>query len=450
MKSTFIYSYLTILSILVFACDAKLDLEPAQSISQSIALSTDENVQAVLNGAYDELGNFGLFGGVVPYSSELLAGDGEMIWAGFANPDSEIFLKQINTGNLRVRGIWQIAYRTINIANNILDAIEVVKEADRARVQGEALFIRAITYFELVRLFAKSYQAETTNRQLGVPLLLQPTKDSKEEVFVARSTVEEVYLQVLSDLQQAEQLLPLQNDWRASSYAASALLARVFIQMQDFEQALTKTERVIQSDQFQLLSDYADVFNREVNSTEDIFAIQNTVQDGSNSLNFIFATPEFNGLGSVEVLQQGHLDLYDPTDLRLKLFYPLRTASDTAWYCGKWNLQSGNIGLIRLSELLLVRAECNMRLNSEVGEAPLVDLNRIRSRAGLADKTQFNLEDILLERRLELAFEGQKLHDHKRLKKEVGRFEYDAPELILPIPQREIDLNPMLVQNEGY
>jgi len=97
-----------------------------------------------------------------------------------------------------------------------------------------------------------------------------------------------------------------------------------------------------------------------------------------------------------------------------------------------------------------MRAECNYRLGTAVGDTPLNDVNLIRSRAKAAELTNVTLEDILLERQLELAFERQWVHDLKCTQSTTGGFTYNDPELVFPIPQREIDANPALVQNRGY
>jgi hypothetical protein len=112
----------------------------------------------------------------------------------------------------------------------------------------------------------------------------------------------------------------------------------------------------------------------------------------------------------------------------------------------------GLVNLFRLAEMYLIRAECNQRLGTSVGNTPVDDYNMTHTRAGLPAATSVTLDDILLERRLELAHEGFKLHDMKRLKQSVGSLPYNDPKLVYPIPAREIAANPALKdqQNEGY
>jgi hypothetical protein len=150
--------------------------------------------------------------------------------------------------------------------------------------------------------------------------------------------------------------------------------------------------------------------------------------------------------GDVEV-NQDHIDLYDANDARLALFY---IDDNDIYRSGKWKFQYKNLPVIRLAEMYLTRAESNFRLNTSVGDSPDDDIDIIRSRVGLPF-INVTLADILNERRLELAHEGQRIHDIKRLELSVDGFDFDANELVFPIPLREINASAgVLVQNDGY
>src|SRR5699024_10331885 len=113
------------------------------------------------------------------------------------------------------------------------------------------------------------------------------------------------------------------------------------------------------------------------------------------------------------------------------------------WHTGKWKNQYGNVNVIRLAEMYLIRAEANKRLNETVGATPTEDINTIRNRVGLegAPRT-VTLDDIFKERYRELSFEGHFLFDLKRKKGATKGISWDSPRLVLPIPQRELDSNP--------
>jgi len=220
----------------------------------------------------------------------------------------------------------------------------------------------------------------------------------------------------------------------------------VYLQKGDFAKARDAANTVIESGEYILKTDYASVFNADVAGSEDIFAIEFTSQDAAASTTEFWSIPQFGGRdGDIEILP-GHLALYDADDERLALFFEGAAAIRS----GKWNNQFGVVNLFRLAEMYLIRAETNQRLGTSIGATPLSDYNTIHTRAGLAAKNNISLVDIISEKRLELAHEGHKIHEHKRLKLDVGDLPYNDPKLIFPIPARELESNPSLTQNDGY
>jgi tetratricopeptide (TPR) repeat protein len=443
-------SILTITALLgIFSgCQKYLELEPSQSISENLALTSDENVKSVLTGAYSQFDDPGIYGGNLLRDAELLGGNDEIQWVGTYIDPRQVFNKTMIASNSEAYSHWADAYEVINTVNNVLGAVDVVKLADRERVQGEALFLRGLMYFDLVRFFAEQYKFGTANTQYGVPLVLSPTIGIDEGSYVGRNTVDEVYSQVITDLTSAAAKLPEDNDVYASSGAANALLARVYLQKGDYANARDAASTVIESGMYELMSTYDAVFNNDNNTSEDIFATQITPQDRFSSMTEFFSVPDYGGRdGDIDILP-GHLNLYPAGDERLDLFF----IGNGAFRSGKWNNQYGVVNLIRLAEMYLIRAECNIRLTTAVGATPLDDYNMIHTRAGLAAATTVTLDDVLMERRLELSFEGFKIHDVRRLQETFGGYSWNDPELIMPIPEREIQANPALKsqQNDGY
>lgn len=461
-----LFKYILSASLLVAfaACQSELDKLPPQSVPTEVALDTDENVRQVLIGAYDALSFTDLFGGEILRNSELLAADGEIIFTGTFDAPSQIWRKEMITTNGDVAEAWLDGYNTINIANNVLSALDVVDQADRDLIEGEALFIRALVYFELAKYFGQPYSAGNTNSNLAVPLVLQPTSAVDESSFVARATVEQVYQQVIGDLTSAAGKLPATNGEFANSVAANAVLARVYLQMGDYNNALTAANNALNdaTGNYFLTLTYDEAFNRDANSFEDIFSVQVTTQDGTNSMQLFYGPTVLGGRGDIEILQP-HLDFYEAGDERAAFHYADPSTGEIR--TGKWQNQFGNVAAIRLAELYLIRAECNVRLGTSSGDTPENDLNRLRSRANLANITAPTLNDVLLERKRELAHEGQAIHDFKRTQGDFYRlqdqngvtgdglvdgFAYDANELVYPIPDREINVNKNLQQNSGY
>jgi tetratricopeptide (TPR) repeat protein len=443
-------SILSIVALLVIfsGCVKYLELEPSQSVSENIALTSDENVKSVLTGAYSEFATYPIYGGNLLVNAELLGGNGEIQWVGTYIDPRQVFNKTMIATNSEAAGQWTESYAVINTVNNVLSALNVVKAQDRDDVEGQALFLRGLMYFDLVRFFAQQYEAGTAATQLGVPLILTPTHGIDASSFVTRNTVEEVYNQVINDLTTAAAKLPEDNDVYASGGAANALLARVYLQKGDYPKARDAANAVIASGAYSLQTSYVDVFNNDNNTTEDIFATQITSQDRFSAMTEYFSIPQYGGRdGDIDILT-GHLNLYPAGDERRDLFF----IGNGAYRCGKWNNQYGVINLIRLAEMYLIRAECNIRLSTAIGATPLIDYNIIHMRAGLTAASSVTLNDILLERRLELAFEGFKIHDVRRLKQTFSSYVWNDPRLVFPIPARELEANPKLKtqQNPGY
>lgn len=448
----------TITKTLVFAvllfvgCDGLLDISPTQSIDAEIATSTPANLDAVLIGAYNALSDDDLFGGELYFNAELFSASDvapEIAFTGTFSSPQEVVAKAIQVTNGQALQTWNAGYFAINQANIVLANIETYDVADRDRKSGEALFIRGIIYFELAKFYSQPYSAGSTGSNLGVPIMLAPDNFD----LVSRETLQATYDQAIADLTAARDVLPTTNGVYATSHAANAILARIYLQTANYTGAAAAANAVIISGDFTLEGDFADAFNNSsVNSSEDIFAIQISATDGAQSMNTFFASSAAGGRGDVGI-NAIHTDLYEAGDARADFFYNDEpTDPTTTLRTTKWQNQFGNIPVVRLSEMYLTRAEANLRETTVVGATPLADVNTVRARAGLAPLllVDLDLAAILLERKLELAFEGQLLHDLKRTQGSVGSFAFDADELLFPIPQAERDVNPNLVQNSGY
>jgi tetratricopeptide (TPR) repeat protein len=431
-------------SLLGYSCDNKLDLMPHQSIDENTALATSQDVIVTLNGAYDGASSINLYGGAIQYSGELLGDDLEVRFGGSYATLDELWRKAITINNSQIRLTWLQAYATINRLNNVLDAIDKVSASERNDVEGKALFLRGLLYFDLVRLWGKDFNDGSNTSNLGVPLVTSPTRTVGNDASIPRSSVAEVYAQVISDLTKASTVLSNSSDKGfGSKGAAQAILARVYLQQGNYAGARDAANAVIQSEEYSLASNFENAFKDA--SPETIFNIVVTEQDGVNDLNTFFAPVPYQGRGDIRV-QTKHLNLYNAADARGAFF--VRASNNT--FSSKFLDRFGDVLVVRLAEMYLIRAEANQRLSTATGATPLADINRVRARSNAPALASVDLNSILAERRLELAFEGQQLFDAKRLKKNIGSLAYNAPSLILPIPLREMDANKALVQNEGY
>jgi tetratricopeptide (TPR) repeat protein len=382
-----------------------------------------------------------------------MASGGELNWVGTFPDPRQIWGKTIQVNNTYVAATYSQAYRIIFNANNILANIGIVAAADKAKVTAEAKFQRALAYFELIKYFGeKPYFAGSPTSLKGVPLITAPGPTAPQDAFyqLPRASVEAVYQQIIADITAAETDLPAKNGFYANKASASLALARVYLQQDKFAEARDAANRCITTataNSFSLVSSYENAFNNSTNTTEDLFAIQVTDQAGTNSCFTFFSTDTYGARdGDIEVTGT-HYSKYSAGDLRRNLFF----FEYGEWRCGKWRDVYKNVKVMRLAEAYLTRAECNRRLGTVIGATPDADLNVTRSRAGLTPAiVGATLQQILDERELELAFEGQGLWDAKRLRLTVDGKPWNDNKMTFPIPLRERNVNPGLDQNPGY
>lgn len=439
----------TSLIVSLTACDKQLDIAPKVSIDESKALSTSQDIKITLTGAYDGISSGSVMGGGYSYINELLGDDAEVRFGGTFGTLDEIWRKAITTTNTQNSETWRLSYVAINRVNNVLASLDKLGEADKKKVEGEALFIRGLLYFELVQHFAKTWGDGDNATNLGVPLILTPTRVVTPEDDKPRASVAQVYAQLLSDLLKAETSIPSttegSNTGFATRNAVSALLARIYLLQGNYASARDAANKVIISKAHTLSPSFEAAFSDIEGASENIFKIIVTDQDGVNDLNTFFASTANQGRGDIRILTK-HLSLYESTDIRGKFFDVVSRNAFTL----KFRDRYGDVPVIRLAEMYLIRAEANFRLGTTVGASPVADINLLRTRSGAKISDVLTLDNILKERKLELAFEGFQLYDVKRTKKSIGTKLFNDKSFVLPIPQREIDTNKALKQNDGY
>lgn len=438
------------------------------------------------NSVYQRMQDADLFGANMNYFSELLARNTDVSWIGTFNTKKEMNTKFLLKNNSDVRDLWIEAYYTINICNIVLSKLDIIEsDNDRKRVEAEMLAVRGWVYFELARFWGKQYEKGGDNSQLAIPIVLEPVEDESSVTFPARNTVAEVYTRVLSDLGSAETLFAdyhtATKDGRATFlnvYVVKAVLARVYLQMGDYANATIKSNDVIGNTSYSLADVPYKAFNNSSYISEDIFVLQQTALSNAGESNAGLATHyaslSGNGRGDMEMTSD-FLNLFEENDLRGKLTESLSSSAlitdvSTMYYIGvgqssnnggintsKYGDGKKNTSLIRLAEMILIRAEGNFEEGTSLGDTPLNDINRVRSRAKASIYITIDQAKIRQERYLELCWEGFRLHDLRRWKvnvydPEVKSFTlpYNADRLVLPIPEREMEVNPNLDQNSGY
>ncbi len=441
----------------ITACNKKLEIQPQNSLTND-QIKTSSDVEAVLFGAYNGMQGAGAFGEGYILTPDLIASDSQVVFVGTFQDYQAVQHKSAVATNGIAQNLWGNSYTIINLCNTVLDKISLVDTNDKNTVQGEALFMRAAAYFELVGLYGKPYSDGNAASNLGVPLVLTPTytydSSNNSPNKPPRATVAATYTQIVKDLLAAIGDLPASNvDFRADVNSARAILSRVYLSMGDYADAAIQADSVITSGGFSLTGTFDKAFNNVTNSTEDVFAIQQTTQSNAgttnNGLTTFYATyPVGRGDAQIDTL---FFDLFEPTDLRGSFVTAGKSiAGDVGLYTNKWMTFYRAIPVVRLAEMYLTRGEGNLMSGGTTGDDPLADINLVRARSGASVLTTVAPGDFIEERFRELSAEGDRFWTIKRWKLGVIGYDYDNDRLILPIPQSEIDVNKNLVQNGGY
>jgi hypothetical protein len=453
-----------------------LEPEPTGAISESTFYSNESELITGLINMYDGIQGTNA---LEDSSSELLQGIQfefyltEMRSDNTRTKSSEGEAAQfenysISTSNGIVTDYYQSFYQIIYRANVVLKNIGVATPANAAKIEAEARFVRAYAYFNLVRLFG------------DVPLInevIAPLDLEKQFTRVATSTI---YDSIIDDLVFASTHLDNTYKNRASKAAAQSLLAKVYLTTKNYSAAQVLCEAVINSG-FTLQNNFNDVFYKEGNS-EIIFAIGYTNSPASESQGFSaewlnsigrssgvnYVTPEaaaaLDELGGNRAAFSYRMDPAQPTQRQVAKYFPNGENGGPTGVAFDLNPDfAGNDWIVlRFADVLLMHVEAIMAGGASTNAtAALTSFQKIRDRAGLtATVTNITKQQLLDERRVELAFENQRLFDLMRFGEAqnvlsafstANNYSFTATDLLLPIPQREINLSKGLMsQNPGY
>ena len=464
MKTNKFILSIIITTVLFFSsCESSLNIDPRQSEDATISLSTEAGISNILTGAYAIVANGDTYGGRILTSAELLGVTGvtattDFRWRGTFNDCRQFYNKSILVDNGFVQNIYTRSYEIINASNVVIENIDKVKDPARRKIMiAEAMFLKSLVYFDLVRFFAKQYEFGQINNQPGVVIRPKAIYDFSQNLAKQRSTVEEVYTLIVSGLNQAYTDLPANNSFYADKYAAKALLARVYLQQENYTEARNAAHEVITNSGHALSNNFAAAFNHEVDQIEDVFSVQITKQTGNNQATNLYASEGNGGRGGDIEIRNTYLNKFtDPADQRRNFNY--LNPDNNRRLTLKFSTEFGNVTICRLAEMYLIRAETNFRLSSSLGNTPIDDINLLRTRAVANTLATLNLNQILRERESELGMEGFLIHDIKRTKSSIDAsvpnlpkiIPYNDDRLVFPIPLREMDTNSLISQNPGY
>ena len=483
------------LPFLFTACSGDwLDLDPSTSVTSDNAIQSLEDAKTALNGIYRIASEHSYYGDNYLYYADCRGEDVQArIDKGPGRRVSPYYLFNVAADDaFNITRVWNQPYIVIHQANSLIEKIDngSVQTSDTqeiARIKAEALAMRGLALFDLTRLFGMPYTLDN-GASLGVPIEIKTELPTHQP---SRNTVAECYNQVIKDLTEAlPNLVTTKSDGHQNVWSVKALLSRIYLYMNDNENALKYAQEVINNGGLYTLfthDEYTSVWGKDFNS-ESLFEFYFTLTEpsggsGGEGAPMVYAdnVKDWNNL----VLTKDFLDLLgeDPDDVRHALCrLPQKPDEDIlptgstghpkylAKYPGKTgdvltgNPQDNDLCIIRLSEIYLNAAEAAFKLGKR-SEA-LGYLNQIVSRANpnkSVSDSELSLERILKERRKELVGEGHAFFDYMRnnipvirkggwhlpqLPTDVQVINASDPRVALPIPQSEIDANPNIVQNK--
>jgi len=464
MKKILLYSTL---GLMLVSCKKSFtELAPISQRSVQTSYKTQADFTVAVSGAYDALQLNGTYGRIFLLMNEMRSdnvanGAGA---SGVAATLEDIDRHREITTATEISGCWTDAYKGIARCNIILDRIDgaTFPDALKKQFKGEALFIRSLLYYNLAVLFG------------NIPLQLNDV-NSPSEITVNQVSASKVYEQIIADLTLAETLLPAKYTGadlgRVSSGAANALLGKVYLTAGNKTAAATALRKVISSNNYSLVSDYARLWGgANENGPESIFEVQfksGGQGEGSGYFEYfasILGRSGGAGGGNSQMsITSDMVSAYAAGDLRYaKSIYRNNRLPDTSYVTKYITTQTtafdgeNNWVVLRYADVVLMLAEAL----GETAESYTL-INSVRTRAGLAPISAATpgtfQEKLLAERRVEFAFENQRWQDLLRfgMAKSVMAKHLNIPEssvrLLFPIPQKEIDVSGgKIVQNAGF
>ena len=478
-----------ITTVFVFvSCSDFLYQEPDEQISIKEQFSTSEGLGQAINGMY--------------YSIEALVSSRYFIYADLVGgnftftPSKNTHVLQVNKG----MGIYQVydfqdtesesdykafyenAYETINQANTILEQIieiDFLSSAKKNQIKAECLVARGYIHYLLSLLYAQNYNYTHDASHLGIVYNTKTLEVGYD--FPERKTMAVTYSLIKEDLDNAlllfteKQALAYGPDYSYfNEVTARALYAKIALQMNDWEKALEYSDWTIKNTSVFLMPDsvYISEWEKAVEPVSEVIIEFSIPHDKDEEPTSSVGYDYFNYLNEKDyknyVASEDLMNLYEAGDIRKNMFIeawlPTSTYGEVSnrpyYFTKKFQDDPGTL-YMRLTELYLIRSEAHARIGEDMQQA-LDDLNTIRKRAGIDNLKSADdiLEEIFLERRRELAFEGNLFFDIARFKKDVSRksgclsktcnLKYPSNYYVLPIPEKSIAMNENMKQNEGY
>jgi len=480
-----IYILFAFAGLALTACKKQLTEKPYSILTNTNFYTNATDAQAAINGVLSQLQPQAYYQRTIYIMTEL-SGDCLMPLLTQNQERIDMFKLTYGATNIEITNWWQNSYKLISRANDVIANVPgiTMDVPTRNNIVGNAMFLRGIAYFDLVRSFG------------DVPLITTPiVSTSDPNLLPTRTAASQIYTQVISDLKNAEancfteDKITSANKGMVSSGAASAMLARVYLQRastkfadpNDNQNALAECNKVINAGTYKLMADYTNVFNWDMKyyptQTENIFSVQfgnNSTSTTQNITIRMFSPAGLGGSGSFTANPYFFNNGYFGPDKRKawNLSNKVGTTTvtpyiykyrDPQWVSGSNNSRMNWI-VLRYADVLMMQSEAMNNINP--GDPNKFNgLNAVRDRAGMnayhlslanTPTASAFIDTLAKDRARELCVEGHRRWDLLRWGKFKSVIQASNGvtatdnQLLLPLPQTELDANPNLKQNPGY
>ena len=481
----------------LFSCEDFLDKYPHSDVAMDQALQTEDDMQVGVNGIYSAFKSDFYYGRYFTVYPDIMTDEVASV-NGFSNQLGFLYKWIFTATDEDITDMWSTMYAAIARANTVINGIDKIEgDEDHLKyMKGEALMARALAHFDLVRLFAKSYNSASASTDLGVPYMFEFKTGEP-----SRDNLADVYKYILDDLKEAYSLMTNSSyeentDTYFSQAAAEALMARVYLYMKDWDNAITYAQKVIDNPNYSLVTgdNFKNMWLNDVGD-EIIWKVGLTVNDAAGRYPGYNYYNDAQGLPSPDYMPTDNfLSIYNAEDIRYQTYFAtvltkVKDSKDENVFltlCDKYptnpafaatsNANGSNMPkVLRLAEQYLICAEAYAEKGNGTKAWQYIQSLRAARIDGYnpaTDVVPSNFKDeIFKERKRELAFEGHLFFDYKR--KGLGfirqgrsaegnnAMSNDVNDLtvavnnnrwILPIPQDELNANGGMTgqQNPGY
>lgn len=438
--------------------DDFMEYEPSSSGDVEGAIENEGQLETAVLGIYDGLQSNFAYGNYYITAQEMLSDNGFVLFDN-SNRFTDFYRYQhaIASGG-SIANMWTIGYRVIARANFVLGFDGMIEGESADASFAEARAIRALELFNLVNYYARPYGS--VNQDLGIPI----PKAFEQGTAIERSSVTEVYNEITSELELAVQNLPsatASNKARMTKEAAYGILSRVYLFEKEYAKAIAAADMALANSTLLGNTDLRDYYLNSLTNGETLFGIAFDALDNPNANDALYATWSIGRYEDTAATSEFY-NLIPGTDIRKDLYQEWNTTDNPSPYgVLKFGGVDNDVVVIRATEVLLNKIEAMYFQNPGQALTMLVDWVQTNRNPAytFSGSGQALLDEILLQRRIELAFEGHRYFDMNRYQLDIQKganstvnsfMPFDDYRRVFPIPLNEMNTNPLMVQNPNY